>query len=46
MAQPTGNGDDDRYILEDDGASVEDLEHEMQKAAEEAVADAPSSSRT
>lgn len=41
MAQPTGNGDDDRYILEDDGASVEDLEHEMQKAAEEAVADAP-----
>jgi molecular chaperone GrpE len=41
MAQPTGNGDDDRYILEDDGASVEDLEHEMQKAADEAVADAP-----
>jgi molecular chaperone GrpE len=41
MAQPTGNGDDDRYILEDDGASVEDLEHEMQKAAEEAVGDAP-----
>lgn len=38
---PTGNGDDDRYVLEDDGASVEDLEHEMQKAAEEAVADAP-----
>jgi molecular chaperone GrpE len=41
MAQPTGNGDDDRYVLEDDGASVEDIEHEMQKAAEEAVSDAP-----
>lgn len=41
MAQPTGS-DDDRYILEDDGASVEDIEHEMQKAAEEAVSgDAP-----
>jgi molecular chaperone GrpE len=38
MAQPTGS-DDDRYVLEDDGASVEDIEHEMQKAAEEAVAD-------
>jgi molecular chaperone GrpE len=38
---PTGNGDDDRYVLEDDGASVEDLEHEMQKAAEEAAADSP-----
>ena len=40
MAQPSGT-DDDRYVLEDDGASVEDLEHEMQKAAEEAAADAP-----
>lgn len=41
MAQSNGS-DDDRYILEDDGASVEDLEHEMQKAAEEAVSgDAP-----
>ena len=38
MAQPTGS-DDDRYVLEDDGASVEDIEHEMQKAAEEAVGD-------
>jgi molecular chaperone GrpE len=38
---PTGNGDDDRYVLEDDGASVEDLEHEMHKAAEEAAADSP-----
>jgi molecular chaperone GrpE len=40
MADPNGN-DDDRYILEDDGASVEDLEHEMQKTAEEAAADPP-----
>lgn len=36
MAEPNGS-DDDRYVLEDDGASVEDIEHEMQKAAEEAV---------
>ena len=40
MAEPNGS-DDDRYILEDDGASVEDLEHEMQKAAEEAAGDTP-----
>ena len=40
MAEPNGP-DDDRYILEDDGASVEDIEHEMQKAAEEAAADPP-----
>ena len=38
MAEPTGS-DDDRYVLEDDGASVEDIEHEMQKAAEEAAGD-------
>jgi molecular chaperone GrpE len=38
MAQPNGS-DEDRYVLEDDGASVEDLEHEMKKAAEEAAAD-------
>ncbi|HEY2828893.1 MAG TPA: nucleotide exchange factor GrpE [Thermoanaerobaculia bacterium] len=43
MAQPPGNGEDDRYVLEDDGASVEDIEHEMQKAAEEAAADPPPS---
>jgi len=42
MAQPNGS-DEDRYVLEDDGASIEDIEHEMQKAAEEAAgADAPS----
>ena len=40
MAEPTGS-DDDRYVLEDDGASVEDIEHEMQKAAEEAAGDPP-----
>ena len=40
MAEPNGP-DDDRYVLEDDGASVEDIEHEMQKAAEEAASDAP-----
>lgn len=47
MAQPTGS-DDDRYVLEDDGASVEDIEHEMKKAAEEAVADdgAPAQAKT
>jgi len=26
MADPNGS-DDDRYVLEDDGASVEDIEH-------------------
>ena len=40
MAEPNGS-DDDRYILEDDGASVEDIEHEMQKTAEEAASDDP-----
>jgi molecular chaperone GrpE len=38
MAEPNGS-EEDRYVLEDDGASVEDLEHEMKKAAEEAAAD-------
>ncbi len=40
MTQSNGS-DDDRYVLEDDGASVEDIEHEMQKAAEEAVSGDP-----
>jgi len=39
MAEPNGS-DDDRYVLEDDGASVEDIEHEMQKAADEAIGEA------
>lgn len=33
-------GDDDRYVLEDDGASVEQIEREMQATAQEAVTDA------
>ena len=40
MAEPNGS-DDDRYVLDDEGASIEDIEHEMQKAAEEAAADPP-----
>ena len=37
MAQNNGNEDDDRYVLEDDGSSVADIEHEMELAAKEAV---------
>jgi len=38
MADQDGNaGDDDRYVLEDDGSSVEDIEHEMQLAAQQAA---------
>jgi molecular chaperone GrpE len=34
---PKGNGsDDDRYVIEDTGDSVEDIEHEMEVAAQEA----------
>lgn len=33
------SGDDDRYVLEDDGASVEDIEHEMEMTAQEAAGD-------
>jgi molecular chaperone GrpE len=36
MAQQNGS-DDDRYVLEDDGSSVEDIEHEMELAAKEAA---------
>lgn len=36
--KPNGEaGEDDAYVLEDTGASVEDIEHEMELAAEEAV---------
>jgi molecular chaperone GrpE len=37
--KPNGDNpaDDDAYVLEDTGASVEDIEHEMEIAAEEAV---------
>jgi molecular chaperone GrpE len=38
MAQQGGSsGDDDRYVLEDDGATVEDIEHEMERTAQEAA---------
>ncbi|MFZ2490889.1 MAG: nucleotide exchange factor GrpE [Thermoanaerobaculia bacterium] len=33
--------DDDTYVIEDSGASVEDIEREMHEAAEEAVAGKP-----
>jgi molecular chaperone GrpE len=35
--RPSGNGDDDSYVLEDTGESIEDLEHEMEVAAQEAA---------
>jgi molecular chaperone GrpE len=36
--QRNGNaGDDERYVLEDDGASVEEIEKEMAETAQEAV---------
>ncbi len=35
------NPTDDSYVLEDDGQSVEQIEHEMELAAQEAAADAP-----
>jgi molecular chaperone GrpE len=36
-----GNGEDDAYVLEDDGASVDEIEREMEETAHEAVGDAP-----
>jgi molecular chaperone GrpE len=36
-----GQGDDDSYVLEDTGASVEDIEHEMELAAQEAAGQTP-----
>jgi len=39
---PKGNNsDDDAYVIEDDGASVEELEREMNETAQEAVDDTP-----
>src|SRR5438128_5325499 len=36
--RPSGNGgDDDSYVIEDTGESIEDLEHEMEIAAQEAA---------
>jgi molecular chaperone GrpE len=34
---PNGRADDDSYVLEDTGDSIEDIEHEMELAAQEAV---------
>ena len=34
---PKSGVDDDAYVIEDTGASVEDIEHEMEMAAQEAV---------
>jgi molecular chaperone GrpE len=34
-----GSSDDDAYVLEDDGASVEQIEREMHEAAQEATAE-------
>ena len=34
---PNGRADDDSYVLEDRGGSIEDIEHEMELAAQEAV---------
>lgn len=34
--RPNGMEDDDRYVLEDTGDSIEDIEHEMEIAAQEA----------
>ena len=37
----TAETEDDAYVLEDTGASVEDIEHEMELAAKEAAAEMP-----
>jgi len=37
----TDKNDDDSYVLEDTGASVEDIEHEMELAAQEAAGQTP-----
>ena len=38
--------EDDRYVLEDDGSSVEDIEHEMELAAKEAADPKPAGDQT
>jgi len=44
---PAGNGngnpEDDRYVIEDDGASVEQIEREMAETAQEAAGSPPAS---
>lgn len=37
MDQEKRNGNDDDYVIEDDGSSVEELETEMERAAQEAA---------
>lgn len=39
--RPKDEADDDSYVIEDDGSSIEEIESEMAKAAEEAAAPAP-----
>ena len=36
---PGADADDDSYVIEDTGESIEEIEHEMEKTAQEAVAD-------
>jgi len=38
---PNDQADDDSYVLEDTGASVEDIEHEMELAAQQAAGQTP-----
>lgn len=38
---PNGPSDDDSYVLEDTGGSIEDIEHEMELAAQQAVDGTP-----
>jgi molecular chaperone GrpE len=38
--------DDDAYVIEDTGGTVEDIEHEMELAAKEAAADGPPDGRS
>jgi len=38
--------EEDRYVLEDDGSSVEDIEHEMELAAKEAAQPKPAADQT
>ncbi len=40
--RPNGPGDDDSYVLEDTGESIEDIEHEMELAAQQAAGELPS----
>ncbi|MCU1230906.1 MAG: nucleotide exchange factor GrpE [Acidobacteria bacterium] len=35
--KPEGSGDDDTYVIEDSGSSVDEIEHEMELAAQQAV---------